>query len=215
MKNNYVAKHLRKFNRPSVMVDRKKAAKKGYVKHKEKEEKGAVLLTSLVILSILSSVSLISLSQITSNEKALFATHQHFKSQEVAESGTSEVLNDIISDCEEEITRVGEVDNGDQTGYEYKIERMISEKFYKITTTGNSLDKFKATIEIGFFYESGKSKSTANNGWGNGDQDAPGNSLTNNNAENSIDGKQAPKGIQKKQTKPKNCGINILFWSNK
>lgn len=32
--NNYVAKHANKFNRSSVEVDRKKAAKRGANKHK-------------------------------------------------------------------------------------------------------------------------------------------------------------------------------------
>lgn len=34
MKSNFVAKNSRKFNRAVVMVDRKKAAKRGYTKHK-------------------------------------------------------------------------------------------------------------------------------------------------------------------------------------
>lgn len=33
---NYVAKHSRKFNKAHVMTDRKKAAKRGYRKHKAK-----------------------------------------------------------------------------------------------------------------------------------------------------------------------------------
>lgn len=33
MKSNFVAKNARKFNKAAVMVDRKKAAKRGYVKH--------------------------------------------------------------------------------------------------------------------------------------------------------------------------------------
>ena len=32
--NNLVAKHARKFNKAAVQIDRKKAAKKGYTKHK-------------------------------------------------------------------------------------------------------------------------------------------------------------------------------------
>ena len=35
MQNNLVAKHARKFNKSAVMVDRKKAAKRGYSKHKK------------------------------------------------------------------------------------------------------------------------------------------------------------------------------------
>lgn len=34
---NYVAKHARKFNKAHVMVDRKKAAKRGYIKHKQEK----------------------------------------------------------------------------------------------------------------------------------------------------------------------------------
>jgi len=33
--NNLVAKHARKYNKCIVMVDRKKNAKKGYIKHKK------------------------------------------------------------------------------------------------------------------------------------------------------------------------------------
>jgi len=33
--NNLVAKHARTFNKSAVMVDRKKAARKGYTKHKK------------------------------------------------------------------------------------------------------------------------------------------------------------------------------------
>ena len=32
---NFVAKHARTFNKPTVQVDRKKAARKGYIKHKK------------------------------------------------------------------------------------------------------------------------------------------------------------------------------------
>lgn len=35
MKHNLVAKHARTANKAAVMVDRKKAAKKGHVKHKK------------------------------------------------------------------------------------------------------------------------------------------------------------------------------------
>ncbi|AAQ17994.1 hypothetical protein Aeh1ORF324c [Aeromonas phage Aeh1] len=34
--NNFVAKHAREFNKAAVMVDRKKDAKRGKVKHKNK-----------------------------------------------------------------------------------------------------------------------------------------------------------------------------------
>jgi hypothetical protein len=34
MKHNPVAKHCRAFNKAVVMTDRKKAARRGYVKHK-------------------------------------------------------------------------------------------------------------------------------------------------------------------------------------
>lgn len=34
MKHNPVAKNSRRFNKATVMVDRKKSAKRGYVKHK-------------------------------------------------------------------------------------------------------------------------------------------------------------------------------------
>lgn len=34
--NNLVAKHARKFNKAAVMIDRKKAAKRGAVKHKNR-----------------------------------------------------------------------------------------------------------------------------------------------------------------------------------
>lgn len=37
MKNNYVAKHANKFNKAAVMIDRKKAEKRGKVKHKGRE----------------------------------------------------------------------------------------------------------------------------------------------------------------------------------
>jgi hypothetical protein len=33
-RNNPVAKHAREFNKATVQVDRKKASKRGYVKHK-------------------------------------------------------------------------------------------------------------------------------------------------------------------------------------
>lgn len=35
--NNWVAKHSAKINRPATFVDRKKAAKRGFVKHKRQE----------------------------------------------------------------------------------------------------------------------------------------------------------------------------------
>jgi hypothetical protein len=35
--NNFVAKHANKFNKAATFTDRKKAAKKGYAKHKSKE----------------------------------------------------------------------------------------------------------------------------------------------------------------------------------
>lgn len=36
-KRNPVAKNMNKFNKPATQTDRKKAAKKGYVKHKQEK----------------------------------------------------------------------------------------------------------------------------------------------------------------------------------
>ena len=37
---NLVAKHARTFNKPTVQIDRKKAARKGYLKHKKPGSSG-------------------------------------------------------------------------------------------------------------------------------------------------------------------------------
>ena len=37
---NFVAKHARTFNKPTVQIDRKKAARKGYLKHKKPGSSG-------------------------------------------------------------------------------------------------------------------------------------------------------------------------------
>jgi hypothetical protein len=36
-KRNPVAKNMNKFNKPATQTDRKKAAKKGYIKHKQEK----------------------------------------------------------------------------------------------------------------------------------------------------------------------------------
>lgn len=182
------------------------------------KQKGAVLLTTMVVLSLMSLTSIISLQTIVTTEKSVFATHQYYRSQEVAEGGANDVLRNFIEKCESDIVSFGSVDNGDQTRYDYVIEPLLAEKRYKITTTGYSLDTYKSIVEIGFYYDTREKEFNANNGWGNGDQDAPGNSLNNNNAENSVNGKEAPKGIQKKREKESKdqCDeiqLELLYWS--
>lgn len=182
------------------------------------KQKGAVLLTTVVVLSMMSLASIISLQTIVTAEKSVFATNQYYRSQEVAEGGANDVLRRFIVECESDIVSFGSVDNGDQTKYNYEIESLGRENIYKITTTGYSLDTYKSTIEMGFYYDTNEKEFNANNGWGNGDQDAPGNSLNNNNAENSVNGKEAPKGIQKKREKQskEQCDeiqLELLYWS--
>lgn len=182
------------------------------------KQKGAVLLTTVVVLSMMSLASIISLQTIVTAEKSVFATNQYYRSQEVAEGGASDVLRNFIVECESDIVSFGSVDNGDRTGYNYEVESLGRENIYKITTTGHSLDTYKSTIEMGFYYDTNEKEFNANNGWGNGDQDAPGNSLDKNNAENSTNGKEAPRGIQKKRERDdkKNCQrvqLELLYWS--
>ena len=50
--NNLVAKHARKFNKAHVHIDRKKAEKKGYRKHK-KGERNAPLYFCLRFIQII------------------------------------------------------------------------------------------------------------------------------------------------------------------
>jgi hypothetical protein len=181
-------------------------------------QRGAVLLTAMLVLSLLSLLSINSLQTIVYAEKSNFAMNQYYLSHEVAENGAYEVLKEIVIKCKSDIATEGSIDNGNRTRYDYTIESLPAEKRYKITTTGYSLDTYKSTVEMGFYYENFEKEFNANNGWGNGDQDAPGNSLNNNNAENSVNGKQAPKGIQKKREKEskKYCDgtkLELLYWT--
>lgn len=75
------------------------------------------------------------------------------------------------------------------------VEKVLSEDNQGITTL--NLIPFAGQVNPGdemFAYFRGERPKikNGNNGWGNGDQDAPGNSLCNNNAENAVEGSMDP-----------------------
>lgn len=177
------------------------------------KQKGAVLFTSMIVLIMLAGLSSVHLSTILTQEKATFNQMQSYNAEQCAEKGLADGIQSVMQ-CNfiREFTHEDEMCN-----YVYTIEDYNIESFYKLTATGTVLNKFSNTQQIVFSFDT--KEFNPNNGWGNGDQDAPGNSLNNNNAENNTNGKSAPKGIQKKQEKDKNnnsckkVSIDLIYWT--
>lgn len=179
------------------------------------KQTGAVLLVSIIVLIMLAGLSQMHMSTIMMNEKSTFNMLQSMKSQQFAEQGLADAIRNVMK-CD--LVREASVTTDEGT-YTYIIDDYVKEGIYVLTSTGIVLDKFSTTQQLVFTFDS--EKFNPNNGWGNGDQDAPGNSLNNNNAENNQNGKGAPKGIQKKQEKEKtnngnnSCkqvSVEILYW---
>jgi len=177
------------------------------------KQNGAVLLITVVVLALLASLSQLHMSTILMNEKSTFNMMQYYRSEQYANRGLADAIRSVM-DCElnRKSTYSDEIGN-----YAYTIEDHIQENLYKVTSVGTVLDTFTNTQQMVFSFDT--KQFNPNNGWGNGDQDAPGNSLNNNNAENSTNGKEAPKGIQKKKEKDKNnnsckqVSVEILYWT--
>ena len=177
------------------------------------KQNGAVLLITIVVLAMLASLSQLHMSTIMMNEKSTFNQMQYYRSMQYAEQGLADAIRSVMK-CE--LNR--ESMYSDEMGsYTYTIEDHVQEGLYKVTSIGTALDKFTNVQQMVFSFDT--KQFNPNNGWGNGDQDAPGNSLNNNNAENNTNGKQAPKGIQKKREKEKdnnqqckNVAVEILYW---
>jgi len=175
------------------------------------KQNGAVLLITIVVLALLASLSQLHMSTVIMNAKSTFNQIQYYKSMQYSERGLADAIRSVM-ECELNRTSAYSDELGN---YVYTIEDHIQEGLYKVTSIGTVLDKFTSTQQIVFSFDT--KQFNPNNGWGNGDQDAPGNSLNNNNAENNTNGKQAPKGIQKKKEKDnQNCkqvSVEILYWT--
>lgn len=168
-----------------------------------KTQKGAVLLVTMVVLSMLSLVGLASLSAVIQSEKSNFAYNMHEISKQIADNAIVTAMSDlknndinINNSADWSYNKTGDDSNGGT--YSYTITKTNFQDIYQVSATGTMLEKFSATNNVIVKYVPGEKEKNANNGWGNGDQDAPGNSGDNNNAENNTDCKSAPKGIQKK-----------------
>lgn len=186
-----------------------------------KKQKGAVLLITMVVLSLLGLISLMNMNTIVTSSRMVFNYNMHTIASSLAEGAIAHAVRDmkandiqVDSSADWYYTKSGTAENGGT--YSYTMEKTQYDDIYMLTGTGTMMDQYQAVSSVIVKYIPGKDFNP-NNGWGNGDQDAPGNSLNNNNAENNQNGKAAPKGIQKKQQKENGNNqqqqeIYILSW---
>lgn len=182
------------------------------------KQSGAVLLTAIVVLAMLASLSAIGMQNVLIAEKMTFAHNQHVKAQQIAENSIADVFADIVEQCQM-VPFTGKLTYEDGSYYEYELKEHSVDNVYVLNSTAVVTGNYTASVKVGFLYDPREREFNPNNGWGNGDQDAPGNSLNNNNAENNTNGKEAPKGIQKKKEKNKpnvKCdytALSVLYWN--
>lgn len=111
----------------------------------------------------------------------------------VAEEKIANVEISLVLDISGSMRNNGRMDNMRPAAQAF-VEKVMSEESNGVTTL--NLVPFAGSVNPGdilFDYFRGeRPKINENNGWGNGDQDAPGGSLCNNNAENYDEGQADP-----------------------